>query len=81
MDAYPDVIIEVGGHTDSKGTYIYNIDLSRKRAQAIKSLLSSKGILPGRIVIKAFGESYPIDTNSTEKGRANNRRVEFKLKK
>ena len=81
MDTYPDVILEVGGHTDSKGTYEYNRELSRKRAEAVKRLLKSKGILSERIEIKAYSESYPISSNVTEEGRAKNRRVEFKLKK
>ena len=81
MLEYPNPYIIINGHTDSVGSEGYNIELSRNRAKAIKKILIAKGILPKRIQIKAYGESAPIDTNSTEEGRANNRRVEFKLKK
>lgn len=74
------VKIEIRGHTDSQGSEEYNMELSRKRAEAVYKYLISKGVEKSRLSYKYYGESKPIDTNDTEKGRRNNRRVEFKLK-
>ncbi len=79
MKTYPDAVIEIGGHTDSVGKDSYNLLLSKRRAEAVKNILTAKGILPKRIRIKGYGEQYPVDTNKTEKGRSNNRRTEIKL--
>ena len=69
--------IEIGGHTDSRGSTAYNQRLSESRARAVVEYLSSKGIDSRRLKFKGYGSSKPIDTNSTEEGRARNRRVEF----
>lgn len=72
--------IELAGYTDSIGTKAYNDKLSYKRAQAVYTYLTSKeGINEARIVLKYYGESSPIATNKTSKGREKNRRVEFKI--
>ena len=71
--------MEIGGHTDNVGTDEYNIQLSQNRAKAVHDNLISAGIKPERIVYKGYGASYPIDTNESEEGRANNRRTEFKV--
>ncbi len=68
------VLIE--GHTDSIGTPEYNIDLSRRRAEAVRSALMEKGIARDRIITKGYGESYPVAGNEIEAGRQQNRRVE-----
>jgi outer membrane protein OmpA-like peptidoglycan-associated protein len=65
------------GHTDDTGSEDYNQGLSERRAQAVKDYLVSKGVAEDRISIKGFGETKPADTNDTEEGRHNNRRVEF----
>lgn len=72
-------LVDVYGHTDSTGSDTYNLDLSRRRAQSVASFLSSSGIDPRRFYVTGFGESRPIAPNSTEAGRAQNRRVEIQL--
>jgi OOP family OmpA-OmpF porin len=67
----------IAGHTDGKGTDAYNMDLGRKRAEAVKELLVKFGAPADRLVVESFGKSRPIATNDTEEGRAKNRRVEF----
>ena len=70
--------IEIAGHTDSRGSEDYNRDLSTRRAEAVKKfLVFSYGINDSRLTINGHGENLPIDTNTTEPGRALNRRVEF----
>ena len=74
--------IEVDGHTDNIGTTESNQKLSLKRAQAVKTYLTSKGIDQSRVAAKGFGESRPIVSNDDEKdGREINRRVEFRIVK
>ena len=73
--------IEISGHTDNKGSYAYNVNLSKNRAQAVVDYLISKGINPDRLTSRGASWNEPIDTNDTEAGRQNNRRVEFKVLK
>lgn len=75
------VSIEISGHTDSKGSDSYNENLSQGRSQAVVDYLISQGIDSSRLEAHGYGESKPIDTNDTEAGRANNRRVEFTVLK
>lgn len=75
------VEIEIEGHTDSKGADEYNRNLSQGRSQSVVDYLASQGIDSGRLKAQGYGESKPIDTNDTEDGRANNRRVEFTVLK
>lgn len=75
------VEIEIAGHTDSKGADLYNQNLSQGRSQSVVDYLSSQGIDAGRLTAHGYGESKPIDTNETDDGRANNRRVEFTVLK
>lgn len=77
----PTVEIEIEGHTDSVGPDDRNQALSQSRSQSVVDYLVSKGIAVGRLAAKGFGESKPIDTNDTDAGRANNRRVEFTVLK
>ncbi len=79
MNDYPDAIVELTGHTDSYGTDQYNIDLSRRRVQAVKKGVTTLGIDPDRLRIKWVGEKVPIASNRTRVGRAFNRRVEFQI--
>jgi outer membrane protein OmpA-like peptidoglycan-associated protein len=74
---YPDTDIEIQGHTDSKGSDNYNFDLSVKRANAVKSYLSSKQVNRTRMNTVGYGESAPEYDNSSNNGRSMNRRVEF----
>ena len=77
LNTYPDTDIEVQGHTDSTGPEDYNQRLSERRAGSVSSYLVQKGIASSRITTKGFGEMQPKYDNSTETGRAQNRRVEF----
>ena len=73
-----EVVIE--GHTDSKGTNAYNMGLGMRRAQSVKAKLLKFGMDPSRIVgTVSKGEEEPVATNTTDEGRAQNRRIEFKL--
>ena len=71
--------IEISGHTDNEGSDTYNQKLSEGRAAAVVNYLASQGIKPERMLAVGYGESRPIDTNQTDEGRAQNRRVEFML--
>lgn len=75
----PTIKVEISAHTDSKGSDDYNMKLSQRRAESVVNYLISKGITSDRLVAKGYGETKPIDTNDTEEGRQNNRRVEFKI--
>jgi OOP family OmpA-OmpF porin len=79
MNDYPSAIVELAGHTDSYGTKEYNIDLSRRRVEAVRKALLTLGIKEDRLKFVWYGESEPISTNRTIMGRAINRRVEFKI--
>lgn len=71
--------ILVEGHTDSQGSDAHNLDLSQRRADAVRSFLTDRGYDPSRIRAVGIGESRPIGDNATAEGRANNRRVEIVL--
>lgn len=75
------VSIEIAGHTDSKGSDDYNLNLSQGRSQSVVDYLASQGIDKSRLQAHGYGETKPIDTNDTDEGRANNRRVEFTILK
>jgi len=77
----PKVSIEISGHTDSKGSDEYNLNLSQGRSQSVVDYLISQGIETTRLQAHGYGETKPIDTNETDEGRANNRRVEFTILK
>lgn len=73
-----DVKVQIVGHTDSDGEAAQNLDLSKRRAAAVRTVLISQfGIDGGRVTIDGKGETEPIDKNETAPGKANNRRVEF----
>jgi OOP family OmpA-OmpF porin len=71
-------IVQLDGHASAEGTDEYNMSLSRDRANSVKTYLVNAGIAAGRIATSAYGESRPLASNSTEAGRTQNRRVEFK---
>lgn len=74
-----DLKVEIAGHTDSKGSNAYNQRLSDRRAAAVKAFLVSQGVASGQLVSKGYGESQPVAGNENETGRAQNRRVEFRV--
>lgn len=76
---YPQTLVRVEGHTDSVGSSEYNMDLSIRRANAIKNLLVQRGIAETRIEAVGYGKTLPLANNDTEAGRQRNRRVEIKI--
>lgn len=77
----PTVQIEISGHTDDQGSDEYNKNLSQKRVNSVVAYLTSKGIEKERLKGVGYGESKPISENTSEEGRAKNRRVEFTILK
>ena len=76
---FPDLKVEITGHADGIGSREYNIQLSERRAEAVKRYLVGKGIAEARINTRGAGPDAPIDDNQSETGRAKNRRIEFKI--
>jgi OmpA-OmpF porin, OOP family len=76
----PDAHIEISGHTDSFGRDDSNLELSRRRAEAVSDYLIKAGIAPQRLTAVGYGKTRPIASNDTEEGRARNRRIEFDAK-
>ncbi len=79
MKVSPAVEVEIGGHTDSVGPGDKNQRLSERRAAAVRQFLVGEGVDAARLTVKGYGESEPVDSNETTPGRANNRRVAFKV--
>ncbi len=73
-------MVELDGYASSEGTAAHNMKLSKDRANSVKTYLVNSGVEAKRLKVKAFGETHPIADNSTEEGRIQNRRVEFKQK-
>jgi len=76
LNRYPRTVVQVIGHTDSRGSEQSNIELSRRRAQAVADELVAGGVARQRIETRGLGESAPVNTNDTPEGRTQNRRVE-----
>lgn len=79
LNQYPLTLIRVDGHTDSVGSDEYNMNLSRRRADAVKTLLVQRGVAASRVEVVGYGKTMPVANNSTEAGRQMNRRVEIKI--
>ncbi len=77
MKEHDNYYVEVIGHTDIIGPDDYNVDLSKERAQAVLNYLVKKGVPKERLQINFFGSTKPITSNETDRGRAQNRRVDF----
>ena len=75
----PELKVEIQGYTDSTGSAEYNLRLSQKRAESVRSYLFSKGVNDSAVTAKGFGKANPIATNNTTEGRAQNRRVAFQV--
>jgi outer membrane protein OmpA-like peptidoglycan-associated protein len=76
---YPETIIKVEGHTDSRGSKEYNLSLSKQRADSVRTLLFKRGAGHRWIEVSGYGETKPIASNDTEDGRQKNRRVEVQI--
>jgi len=76
LQSHQNVSVLVEGHTDAFGSDQYNVELGRRRAEAVREYLVGKGLAPGQIQVVSHGESQPAATNETEEGRAMNRRTE-----
>lgn len=77
METFPDTRFEIVGHTDDVGNKLKNKELSKGRAESVKSFLVEKGISEDRITTDGKGQEQPIASNKTAEGRAKNRRIEF----
>ena len=77
LQAHPRWKVEVQGHTDSIGPAEYNQQLSQRRAEAVRQFLIQRGVKAERISARGYGSSRPIASNTTEEGRALNRRTEI----
>jgi outer membrane protein OmpA-like peptidoglycan-associated protein len=75
----PNTSCEVAGHTDNTGPAHFNLLLSKERAQIVVNYLISKGIESSRLKVRGYGETRPVELNTTRAGRAKNRRVEFTI--
>jgi outer membrane protein OmpA-like peptidoglycan-associated protein len=78
---WPQLVIEVGGHADARGTEEYNLDLSQRRAESVRSWLVTHypQLDASKFTAKGYGEGQPVASNKTKAGMAQNRRVEFKV--
>lgn len=76
---YPEANVEISGHTDSTGSTEHNLALSKERAEVVKAYFVQRGVAGDRVQTRGAGPDEPIDTNASAEGRANNRRIEFKL--
>jgi outer membrane protein OmpA-like peptidoglycan-associated protein len=79
MQSYPERRVLIEGHTDTRGSDSYNVDLSRRRAAAVADALVERGIPSERIETIGLGEAYPVASNESTAGMQENRRVEIVL--
>ena len=77
MQDNPTIQVRIEGHTDSQGNDKFNMKLSQRRAESVRTYLVKKGVAADRMVAQGYGETVPIADNRTSAGRAQNRRVEF----
>jgi OOP family OmpA-OmpF porin len=69
--------LEIGGHTDSQADDERNMRISQEQADSVKRYLTERGVDPSRLTARGYGETRPIESNSTSQGRAINRRIEL----
>jgi outer membrane protein OmpA-like peptidoglycan-associated protein len=79
LSEYNKTVIQIAGHTDSTGSHEYNMKLSLQRADSVKAYLEGRGVPAARLVTIGAGPDYPVASNDTEEGRAQNRRVEITI--
>jgi iron complex outermembrane recepter protein len=78
LKRYPDIVVEVAGHTDSVGSDAYNLALSKRRAEAVMKYLADNGVT-NKMTARGYGERQPIASNANDAGRAQNRRVVLRV--
>ena len=81
LTKYKGIDVEIGGYTDNTGNAVDNLTLSNARANTVMSYLLTRGITSDRLAAKGYGDANPTSTNDTAEGRAENRRIEFKISK
>lgn len=79
LNNYPQTLLDIDGHTDNTGSFEYNQGLSEARALSVGQYLNVRGVRADRLLVVGFGETRPVADNSTEFGRAQNRRVEIRI--
>jgi outer membrane protein OmpA-like peptidoglycan-associated protein len=79
LRAYPSTQVKIGGYTDATGDPAANVELSRARAESVRSELISQGIDAGRLEAEGYGSAHPVASNDTEEGRAQNRRIALRV--
>jgi len=79
LKEYDKTVIEVAGHTDNVGSEEFNKGLAQRRASSVAGYLSSHGVKDARLLTVGAGETYPVASNASEAGRAQNRRVELTI--
>lgn len=78
LERHPELRVEIGAHTDSRGGDAHNLRISRLRAEAVVNWLAERGVALERLEVRGYGERYPIAPNTTAEGRARNRRIEVR---
>ncbi|PSL22548.1 OmpA family protein [Chitinophaga ginsengisoli] len=79
LNKYPDTYVRVEGHTDTTGTYDYNMKLSERRAVAVSNFLKAQGVAANRVQAYWYGATQPVVPNNSDANKAKNRRVEFSI--
>ena len=79
LNKYPDTYVRVEGHTDTTGTYQYNMGLSERRAVAVGNFLKAQGVAANRVQTYWYGATQPVAPNNSDANKAKNRRVEFSI--
>lgn len=77
LNEYPDTNITINGHTDNRGTHEYNLGLSKQRAESVHNYIKMQNVRSERMVTNGYSYDKPVADNSTDEGRAKNRRVEI----
>ena len=81
LQAYPDIQLKLGGYTDNTGSEEFNMQLSQDRADAVAAALVALGAGEDRLVTEGYGAQFPVASNDTEEGRAQNRRIDVRLRR
>ena len=79
VKSHSDLRIEITGHTDADGSDAYNLDLSKRRSEALLLFFGQNGLAKDRVVISFKGEREPVDKSQTNEGKQRNRRVDFRF--